>query len=74
MAGKDRHVEAFTLTAVSGQARPSRKLAAAPALLRVAHVWADSAVVLRTARYDHSARTSGCEADEHCQLPRCDGM
>ena len=40
MAGKedDRHVEAFTLTAVSGQARPSRKLAAAPALMRAAHV------------------------------------
>ena len=32
------------------------------------------AVMLRTARYDHSARTSGCEADEHCRLPRCDGM
>ena len=31
-------LEAFTLTAVSGQARPSRKLAAARALLRVAHV------------------------------------
>jgi hypothetical protein len=31
-------LEAFTLTAVSGQARPSRKLAAAPVLLRVAHV------------------------------------
>jgi hypothetical protein len=31
-------LEAFMLTAVSGQARPSRKLAAARALLRVAHV------------------------------------
>jgi hypothetical protein len=30
--------EVFTLTAVSGQARPSRKLAAARALLRVADV------------------------------------
>jgi hypothetical protein len=38
MAGKDRHMEAFTLTAVSGQARPSRKLAAAPDLMRAAHV------------------------------------
>jgi hypothetical protein len=38
MAGKDRHMEAFRLTAVSGQARPSRKLAAAPALMRAAHV------------------------------------
>ena len=38
MAGKDRHMEAFTLTAVSGQARPSRNLAAAPDLMRAAHV------------------------------------
>jgi hypothetical protein len=31
-------LEAFTLTAVSGQARPSRKLAAAPDLMPAAQV------------------------------------